>query len=370
MLNKKKNYFTIILLLLLAVSCWNFCERQASAAGAAITIEPSKSSYVKGDTVYIVITVQSNVAMSGFQGYFSYDSNVLMYQTGGSVVSGNDDSFLVDDMSYEDSGTYSMKYSVKFLARKAGSTTIELQKPYAVFCQSDSSEMSVSFNSLNVLVKKKAASAGIKNSSTAKPRSTVPADEAQPSPSPEVPQDKIHEEAHHNISQTDSPVKTKAPKKSSEQYSSKNNGISSGNVSASLKKGDTILKYNTKYRVVPVENQEDIPDGFGAAQLKFDDQLVDAYVPENDTESEYALIYCSQENEEQQFYLYDKKSDTLMPYEKVKSWYRGSLENAVVKDDDSQAVTIEKQKYLLGIMVIICLLMAIGMISMYLKLKE
>ena len=68
------------------------------------------------------------------------------------MVHGNDDKFLVDDINRTGSAT-KLKYSIKFKARKKGSTTIALQKPYKV-CADDSSsgEMSVSYNALNIAV--------------------------------------------------------------------------------------------------------------------------------------------------------------------------------------------------------------------------
>ena len=52
----------------------------------------------KGDTVYVMVTVTSTTAMSGFEGFFTYDNTVLQFQTGGSVVYGNDDAFQISDI--------------------------------------------------------------------------------------------------------------------------------------------------------------------------------------------------------------------------------------------------------------------------------
>ena len=126
--------------------------KNAQAASASITIDTSKKQVVKGDTVYVVITVSSSESIKSFNGYFSYDNRYLQFVNGGSVVHGNDDKFLVDDINRTGSAT-KLKYSIKFKARKKGSTTIALQKPYKV-CADDSSsgEMSVSYNALNIAV--------------------------------------------------------------------------------------------------------------------------------------------------------------------------------------------------------------------------
>ena len=79
-----------IILFLLFAGC--ICaDSHAQAAVAQITIQQSREDIVKGDTFYVVITVRSDEDMNGFEGYFSYNQNVMQYITGGSVASGNDD---------------------------------------------------------------------------------------------------------------------------------------------------------------------------------------------------------------------------------------------------------------------------------------
>lgn len=140
--------FTFVLL-------WSIKSYNASASSAEVSIKSSEKQVVKGDIVYVIITVNSSDTMSGFEGYFTYDSRVLQYITGGSVANGNDDKFQISDTGRE-SGVNTLKYSVKFVARKAGSTSIELKQPCAVYSSEDSSKMSVSSDTLNIMVKKTA----------------------------------------------------------------------------------------------------------------------------------------------------------------------------------------------------------------------
>lgn len=133
-----------------------FYEKKAMAAGATVNISTKNTTVVKGDTVYVVIRVSSSEAIKSFEGYFTYDSRILQFITGGNVTSGNDDAFKIDDTNRSSSST-EITYSVKFKARKAGSSTISLRKPYQIYSDEDtSSKMSVSYNSLNILVRKKA----------------------------------------------------------------------------------------------------------------------------------------------------------------------------------------------------------------------
>jgi len=102
--------------------------------------------------VYVMVTVTSTTAMSGFEGFFTYDNTVLQFQTGGSVVYGNDDAFQISDIDRSSTAT-KLKYSIKFKARKAGDTEIALTGPYHVFGESMSTKLSASYNSLVLVVK-------------------------------------------------------------------------------------------------------------------------------------------------------------------------------------------------------------------------
>lgn len=151
-IRKRTSRGFLFFLLFCTVLLTGLSAKKAQAASASITIDTSKKQVVKGDTVYVVITVSSSDSIKSFTGYFSYDNRYLQFVNGGSVVHGNDDKFLVDDINRTSSAT-KLKYSIKFKARKKGSTTIALQKPYKV-CADDSSsgEMSVSYNALNIAV--------------------------------------------------------------------------------------------------------------------------------------------------------------------------------------------------------------------------
>ena len=158
----------------------------ADASSASVDITTSKNNVVKGDTVYVIITITSNDEIGGFKGYFSYDNSVLRYVTGGTVASGNDDEFLITDTDREEASGR-LKYSVKFIARASGNTTLMLKQPYAVYGYGSNAEeeMSVSYSPLNIVVspKKKPVQVTKKPASTKKPEATRKP-EVTPSPVP------------------------------------------------------------------------------------------------------------------------------------------------------------------------------------------
>ena len=139
------------ILVLLVGFLWGLSPKTARAAGVNVSIETESATLVRGEEFYVVITITSSEEMSGFEGYFTYNQSVMKFITGGSVSSGNDDVFSIRDTGRKE-GTTKLKYSIKFKARKAGSSSITLSAPYTVYAYEDSSAMSVAYNTLNVLV--------------------------------------------------------------------------------------------------------------------------------------------------------------------------------------------------------------------------
>jgi hypothetical protein len=144
-------------LLMMAVG-WQSQTAISQGAAARISLQSSSDTIVVGDSFYVVVTISSDEEMSGFEGYFSYDQSHLQYVTGGSVASGNDDEIHIQDTERSD-GVTRIKYSIQFRARKKGTCTISLKKPYTVYGTDDAGEMSVGASSLSleILSKRQAA---------------------------------------------------------------------------------------------------------------------------------------------------------------------------------------------------------------------
>lgn len=413
-------------------------SRNVQASSAAVNVTVNNSNVVKGDTVYVIITITSSDEIGGFKGYFSYDNSVLKYVTGGSVASGNDNEFLVSDTDREN-GSYRLKYSVKFTARAAGNTTIMLKSPYAVYGYGDNAEeMSVSYSPLNIVVspkKEKPAEVTRKPANTKKPAGTKkpantkkPAytEEPQVSPSPAVYNNSGSAKLrslnikdvtlspgfspdiykYSSIIYTDSTsldisyetedmdadvtikgngglsegkntikiivrnsIGKKAVYKLSVKVKHEEVQTSGGNISTSLRDGSVVLKTNDEYTVAELKDRELIPEGFGETEMKMDGNVIKVYSSESDTEHKFVLIYCKRGDNKPEFYLYDKEEQSLMPYTKVQSWYRGVNGNAVVADEPEAGIEKQRLMYILAIAVIVCLLLVIITISVYMHFK-
>lgn len=341
----------------------------ASASSAEVSVEASSGQIVKGDIIYVIITVRSSDAMSGFEGYFSYDSRVLQYITGGSVVSGNDNSFQISDTGRE-TGVNTLKYSVKFAARKEGGTSIELKQPYAVYNSEDSSKMSVSSDTLNIMVMKK-------QNNEAANKSTKEPDKKDKKKNDEVKKDKSAEKNKSTMppGSTSLPQKSELKLQASLKPQKKTDDDkkvidADKSVTASYQNSVTTIHFYDEYKVVDVKDEKDIPTGFGKTEIVLGGHVITAYATEGEMEHTYVLIYCKRGREKPEFYLYDTMNDSFMPYERVKSWYKGAVGNEVVGSDSIYVTKIKTMKYIVAIMVVICLLMFIGMITIYLHYRE
>lgn len=417
----------LLLLLVLAGLCGS---RQASAAGAGITVSTKQQNIQTGDTVYVVITVNSKTPMSGFEGYFSYDNRVLQFITGGSVVFGNDDEFQISDIE-RDSKSTTLKYSVKFRARKAGNTTIALKKPYNVYGESISEKMSVSYNALTVVVKRDAGATPAPVADTPVPSAAPAQDRKEPPEQTAANPPNTAKENTAQLSELSVAGVALSPEfapdiyrysgqigtydtKLSISYKTKEKGASvtvRGN--KNLQIGKNIIKLvvtagnHTKktYRLtikvtepkpsaapsntegvravsqsggitlygsavvhVMSPDEEDIPKGFGKTELEIDGQVVEAYALESDTEHTYVLIYGKAGGQEQ-FYLYDRKENVLLPYAKVKAWYRSGAVGLVPEEEDALQVSNKRLKYVVGIVSAVAILFLLGIISLYMKYK-
>ncbi len=336
---------------------WNTVN--ASAAGANITIHTKNTTVTEGDTVYLLITVESSGGISGFEGYFPYDNRVLQFQTGGSVVYGNDDEFRIVDV--ERTGTEKkIKYSVKFRARHEGNTTITLKKPYNVFGKDTSEKLSVSYNTLTIVVKKKES--GDNTPSPTPDGQKAP--EKQPSVSPEGP----------SPSPTATPKKKKKKKakatavpEETPEVPGKAQKVPKGGVHAVNSKNHVIVYGSTSLQIVEPEAAQ-IPQGFGKTELDLDGQTVPAYALESNTEHTYVLLYGKSGNQER-FYLYDKEQDHLLPYDQVRAWYRSNTDGIVSEKESQAELRAKRLQYVVGILLALCALMLLAVITLFMKYK-
>ena len=162
-------------------------KTEAQSAVAQITIQKSQQDIVKGDVFYVIVTVASDEEINGFEGYFSYNQNVMQFITGGSIASGNDDEIHIKDLD-RDTGTQKIKYSLQFRARKAGTSSVALKRYRQIKKAEEDTKLSVGSASLEIeVISKKEYEAKIKKKE--KQQAPVQAEEEpeeEPAGSPET----------------------------------------------------------------------------------------------------------------------------------------------------------------------------------------
>jgi len=161
-------------------------KTEAQAAVAQITIQKSQQDIVKGDVFYVIVTVTSDEEISGFEGYFSYNQNVMQFITGGSIASGNDDEIHIKDLD-RDTGTQKIKYSLQFRARKAGTSSVALKRYRQIKKAEQDTRLSVGSASLEIeVISQKEYEAKIKKQE--KQQAPVQAEEEQAEEATELPE--------------------------------------------------------------------------------------------------------------------------------------------------------------------------------------
>lgn len=358
--NDRMILWMVGIVICMALGCFGG-ERPVSAAGANVSITTKKTTVTEGDVVYVLITVKSSQEISGFEGFFPYDNRVLQFQTGGSVVYGNDNEFRIEDVERE-AGSKQIKYSIKFLARREGNTTITLKKPYNVFGENTSDKLSVSYNSLTIVVKKKddqnaapapTADPQVQGTQTVQPSASP----AQPEPSA-TPVKKKKKKKKPKA--TEIPEET--PVAAGQQKDMSENGVHA------VSSNEGILLYGASSIQITEPEADQIPQGFGKTELELDGQTVTAYALESNTEHTYVLVY-GQSGDQEAFYLYDREQNTLMPYDKVRAWYRSNSEGIVSERESQAELKAKRLQYVTGILLAFSALMLLAVISLYMKYK-
>lgn len=325
--------------------------KDASAASATISITTENKKVAKGDTLYVIITVSSSDLIGGFKGTFSYDSSVLKYVTGGSVMSGNDSEFYLTDTNREN-GVNRIKYSIKFIARQKGAVSISLKKPYSIYKADDSSDMSVSYNPLNIMV--------------------VGKDEIEKETSEtKVNDNKNTSEKNKKEDSKKEDKKDDENTKSSDKEQESDEAINSDtDIAATYNNNGIVITSSENYTVIETDGSVDVPVGFVKTKISIDGHVVTAYAPDGNSESDYVLIYCRRGNEPPEFYMYDSLQNQFLPYEKVKGWYNEMISEdngqTDLSSDDSAGIV----KFVIICAVILILVLVVFIIYKYLLYKE
>ena len=173
---KKFRWLAAILLLLMALMAL-----PTAASAASVAVSAGSSSVKTGDTVTVKVTFKgSNIGV--VQATFSYDKNVLEYVSGSNTSNGK----IV--LYASEAGKNSLSASIKFKAKKAGSTNVSVKT--TEMYSFDEESLGTPAGSAKVTVKAdasatKAPSSTEKPASTKKPAATKKPEDVKATPKPE-----------------------------------------------------------------------------------------------------------------------------------------------------------------------------------------
>lgn len=392
-------WMTFVLLIFLS-----FQGKAIYAASASVAFSTTSSEFVVDDTFIVTLTAESSAGISGFQTYVAYDTTMLELTDTGRHVSGGDGLIFISDL---DGDEQIRDYHMKFRALSAGETEVYISDTIYMYSGSDSQQMSVSKNTLKLNIgQQQTVKAGSdKNLASL----NVSQGELVPAFDPKVLEYQVNVSSEVDMLYIDAKAKLKActvkitgndnlqegdnlatvsvtgkdgsqkiynihikkMTKEEEKLQQEESDVATedgeetvtGNsVSMSNKDGTWYLTSNVSLEVVPIPDSSVIPSGYVESALSIDGKNLAVYVPEEDSSSEFVLIYGRMGNRQARFYRYDRMEQTIQRYENVTV---PSAETTERQNGGAKHTSV--WLYLFPVVLVLVILI---LISRLLKLKE
>jgi hypothetical protein len=346
-MRSRKQYFTIFFLLFL-VGAFIPAQR-CQAASAEVTISADATQVTVGDKFFVYIYINSSAEFGNFETNVIYDQDILEYQSGASVITGGDGFLKVSDMNVLNGDT-SRKYTLEFTALKVGYCDIDFSGRVIVY-DPEQNEMSVSSTGLTINVKAPETA-----STNAKLKSlTISPSTLTPTFDPEVtdytttvssdtdtlfisaiPQDikstvsmkgndllkegenkvivSVLAESGNIIEYTINVTKEAAAGQDSTGEAVVTPAVTQNSFELTMVDGVIYAVYSGRYTILEPDSSVEIPEGYKAGSLVLSGITVPAFIPIDNEESEFILLYAMNEQKEAGFYQYDRVEKTLQRY--------------------------------------------------------
>lgn len=359
---EKRKYAGVFLLAVFLVLGQFLVPFSVKAASATLTFAAKNKEVVLGETFSVVVYVDSNDSIGGFEGYISYDKKRVEYVKGGNHVSGGNGLLKISELDSEGVGS-SKKYSINFRALKKGNCTFETKAAPKVY-NASGEQLSVSSNRLSVSVLKSSR----KSSNCNLVKLQISPGKLSPEYSNDVTEyqteipyesdmlfvttktadseSSVKIQGNENLSEGKNFVhvvvtaqsgaqkdiqievfrqyqdeKTVEEENIQESTLEKADGTGTdntedeqGNITAE-KEGQTItLNFKNSYTVMKLKNDSLIPDGYGKSSIKIGEETITAYADSRHAASEFVLLYLKNAEDETGFYRYDRVEKTIQRY--------------------------------------------------------
>lgn len=402
MIKKIINFIGILLLVTIVIGTID--TRTCRAAGAEISISSDSTEIKVGDVFYVNINIDSDTAFGNFEANLIYDDSLMQYNGGASVISGNSGFLHISDTNVSE-GDYSRKYSLEFEALKVGKATIDFSGRIMIYDYETDREMPVSSNVLDVNIK---ALDSASSDAKLKTMQISPAG-LNPAFDPTIYEYNINvgydtqqliitalpenfkatvsitgndflKEGDNNVvisvlAETgdiiEYKIKVYREPASDDQTADVSDNPSNMEDSFELIEdgGKKFAVFSGKYAILVPEDTINIPEGYKLGSLTISGITIPAYMPVDNEQSEFVLIYAQNEFGDKGFYKYDRIEKTLQRY------IDGSLiiNNDQNTQDDNTADEYQnnmaKAVFVIVLLCAICILMTFITVRMFIKLK-
>ncbi|MDF2870377.1 MAG: hypothetical protein K0R05_1952 [Anaerocolumna sp.] len=378
------------------------------AAGVSVNIKADNNYVKKGDSVIVSIYLSSDELIGDFEGYLSYNADILEYQSDGGVAAGGEGLVKITDMGVQE-GESSRKYALKFKAVGLGKSTFALNEETGIYTFESADKMSASSNQLVVEVAaedKASDNANLKElkvnpgtlSGDFDPKEnnysiTIDQDTNQLviSALPEdskatvtISGNKDFKPGHNavevnvkaesgkaNIYKLDV-IKEETAVTEEEQNNEPEDGneAEAGKIKLEKTGEETYLTGGFYLHLLIPEEDAAIPTGYSKTSLMINGVSVSVYTNTEDMDGDFLLLYGENKHGLKGFYQYDRRENTIQRFNPV-SIKEG--EKLVINKETRDTQHYQNQIMILGIVAAvlagICSALAIGIIKLMLKNK-
>lgn len=389
------------------------------AASVTITFSTKQETVEAGEEIIVNLKLSSEEKVGDFQGYVTYNADILEFVSETDFIAGGEGLVKITDSAVAVGG-FSRKYTIKFIAKKLGTSEITLKDLPDVFEFESGEAMSVSSNRLTIQVGSKATAsknAALKNlkinPGALKPEfskdkydyttkvdnntkqlilSSVTDDEkatvtitgneelkaGNNTIKITVKAEAGNEKVYTIIAYREEEIQENG-ENTKEETSGTDKGISDGednnsettadNFKVYLENQETYIQNGFRYRIIEAAEDVTIPEGYEKTTLQLNGISVIVYTPKNNLESDFLLLYGENRKGEKGFYQFDRKENTLQRFVKSKNNNTVVMDSDLIKSEEykSQITTLGIVTAILGAC---CMILSAALLRVHLGKKS
>jgi hypothetical protein len=397
-------YIGVFILLLLTGGIIN--AKPCLAASAKIEISSDSTEVTVGDKFFVYVTVSSDELIGDVEANLTYDDDIMEYTKGVSAITGSSGFLRIAEIDVAE-GTDNRKYTLEFEALEVGFCDISVSGKSRVSEFEKGLEMSVSSDilSINVKAAETASENALLESLKINPSVLTPVfDKNTFAYSANVgyevnkliidalPEDSkatvsidgneflkegenkviitVLAESGAVIEYTVTVIKEEAPISEVPEETETEPEIKNNSFEVALINGEKFAIYEGNYKLLEPGSEVVIPKGYEKDGIIVSDIAIDVYLPIEDKDSDFVLIYAENELGEAGFYQYDKIERTLQRYiPKEAGGFDTSVnpENDELKKMEEYRSNLSKAAFVIALLSVICVALIAVLIRIYMK---